>query len=109
MVTFNIVGNELYSILIKMQAAHLLPSTHSLCGPFDQQFLRKFRDRKSHSMSIQHLKLAKLPNLPNFNQKGSIASSPNILPKLKEIEKLAKSERKRPQKTNKYVDGVSEL
>jgi hypothetical protein len=33
----------------------------------------------------------------------------NILPKLKEIEKIAKSDQRKLQKHNKYVDGVSDL
>ena len=32
-----------------------------------------------------------------------------MLPKLKEIEKIAKAEHKKPPKINKYVDGVSDL
>ena len=80
-----------------------------MCGPFDAQFSRKFRGKKSHSLSILLLKLAKTPTLNILSTLKTSRSQPSILPKLKEIEKLAKADRRKPQKVNKYVDGVSDL
>lgn len=92
-----------------MQNAYPTPTPHNICGPFDRQFTRKFRGRQQRSLSHQHIKLAQPPSSLPSERRGESASLPSILPKLKEIEKLAKSERRKPQKSNKYVDGVSEL
>ena len=53
--------------------------------------------------------MAKTPILNILSTLQTARSQPSILPKLKEIEKLAKADRRKPQKVNKYVDGVSDL
>jgi hypothetical protein len=40
---------------------------------------------------------------------GKSQSTKNLLPKIREIEKIAKSTRKKGKKINMYVDGVSDL
>ena len=81
----------------------------TLCGPYDSQFVRKFGSRDSKSLSLARLKMAKSNNLRVKGQGQSSLPGLNMLPKLKELEKIARIERKKAVKVNKYVDGVSDL
>lgn len=81
----------------------------NICGPFDLEFRKKFLGRQTHSNSSERLKLYKTPSLNSQRNAKGVSADGNILPKLKEIEKIAKTERRKPPKINKYLDGVSDL
>lgn len=83
--------------------------SRTLCGPYDSQFVRKFGSRDSKSLSLARLKMTKSTHLRAKGKSQSSLPGLNMLPKLKELEKIARTERKKAVKVNKYVDGVSDL
>lgn len=83
-------------------------SNHTLCGPFDEEFRKKFIGNRSLSLYSSRNKLTKLPSSGLTSEKKS-QSTKNLLPKIREIEKIARSTGKKMKKINLYVDGVSDL
>ena len=80
----------------------------NLCGPLWRQFSHKFRGKNLTPSAFSCLNWPKRPfkcPLHSTNRPFS-AQYP---PKLKELEKLAKADRRKPQKANKYAYGVSDL
>jgi len=63
---------------------------------------------RSVSLYLERSKLAKLPS-QGLGREGKSQSTRNLLPKIREIEKIAKSTGKKGRKINLYVDGVSDL
>jgi hypothetical protein len=61
------------------------------------------------SLSVNRLKLMEMPFRKDDGKKYRAEREKNMLPKVKELEKIARTERKKQPKLNKYVDGVSDL
>lgn len=55
------------------------------CEYFEDHFNRKFRGRTVRSVSVDRLKLLKMPSAQLMKSSKSTAKSQNMLPKLREI------------------------
>jgi len=85
-------------------------SSRTLCGPFDAEFRKKFVGREVSPFWAERQKVLKDPSKTDRLGVSKWASAHNLLPQIREIEKIAKSNnKKKPLKLNKYVDKVSEL
>lgn len=78
-------------------------------GSFEECFNKKFRRRTVKSVSVDRLKLAKMPSGQLTRSTKSTTKSQNMLPRLKELQKIAKTARRKGIKLNKYLDGISDF
>lgn len=55
----------------------------TLCGPYDSQFIKKFRGKMTRSISIDRLKLNKIAKTNHASANKNEPLTQNMLPKLK--------------------------
>lgn len=60
-------------------------TARSICGPYEQAFLSKFRGRQVKSLSLDRLKLQGMPVQTATRHRYASAADQNMLPKLKEL------------------------